>query len=69
MSTISERMKEKKFASDAALAVAVNCDRTMVSRIRRGKAQPSLELAVRLSKALDLPESTFILPEREGQAA
>ena len=64
MSTIiSERMREKGFKSDAALADAVSCDRSMVSRVKRGKVMPSLDLAIKLSKALDLPAETF-LPER-----
>lgn len=64
MSTIiSERMREKGFKSDAALADAVNCDRSMVSRVKRGKVMPSLDLAIKLSKVLDLPAETF-LPDR-----
>lgn len=68
MSTIiSERMVEKGFKSDAALAVAVECDRSMISRIKRGKAKPSLRLAVRLIDALDLPADAFL--PREDEAA
>jgi transcriptional regulator with XRE-family HTH domain len=63
MSTlISERMKEKGFATDAALAAAVKCDRSMVTRIKLGQVRPSLKIAVRLAKALDLPADAF-LPE------
>lgn len=64
MSTlISERMKEKGFATDAALAAVVQCDRSMVTRIKLGKVRPSLRIAVRLSKALDLPADAFLIPE------
>jgi len=63
MSTISERMKEKGFKSDAALAAAVRCERSMVTRIKLGKATPSLELAVRLINALDLPADAFLKSE------
>lgn len=64
MSTsISDRMREKGFKSDAALAQAVGCDRSMVTRVKLGKAAPSLDLAVKLSNALDLPADAF-LPER-----
>lgn len=66
-SIIAERMKEKGFASDAALAAEVRCERSMVTRIKLGKATPSLELAVRLIKALDLPADAF-LPQT-GRAA
>jgi len=67
MSTISERMKEKGFTSDASLAAAVKCERSMVTRVKLGKAKPSLELAVRLSRALDLPADAF-LPQPEQAA-
>jgi transcriptional regulator with XRE-family HTH domain len=56
-------MKEKGFATDAALAAVVECERSMVTRVKLGKAKPSLELAVKLSKALDLPADAF-LPRR-----
>lgn len=69
MSTlISERMRERGFKDDAALAVAVRCDRSMISRIRHGKVTPSLPLAVRLSDALDLPASTFVVEKNEPSA-
>lgn len=61
--TISERMKEKGFASDASLAAKVGCERSMVTRVKLGKAKPSLDLAVKLGKALDLPADAF-LPEQ-----
>lgn len=61
MSTsISDRMREKGFKSDAALAAKVGCERSMVTRIKLGKARPSLELAVKLSTALDLPADAFL---------
>lgn len=64
MSTdIVTRMRELNL-TDAALAEKVKCERSMINRIRRGKARPSLGLAVRLSKALDLPAETFLPPER-----
>lgn len=64
MSTlISKRMKEKGFATDAALAAEVKCERSMVTRVKLGKAKPSLELAIKLSKALDLPADAFLPSE------
>jgi transcriptional regulator with XRE-family HTH domain len=64
MSTlISQQMKAKKFKTDAALAAVVGCDRSMITRVKLGKAAPSLDLAVRLAKALDLPADAF-LPEK-----
>ncbi len=35
---------------DAAVAAGVGCDRTMVSKLRRGKAVPSLKLAAEFKK-------------------
>lgn len=64
MSTlISKQMKAKGFKTDAALAAAVECERSMITRVKLGKAKPSLTLAVKLSKVLDLPADAF-LPER-----
>lgn len=61
MSTsISDRMREKGFKSDAALAAKVGCERSMVTRIKLGKARPSLELAVKLSAVLELPADAFL---------
>lgn len=61
MSTsISERMREKGFTSDAALAAVVGCERSMVTRVKLGKATPSLSIAVKLGAALDLPVDRFI---------
>lgn len=66
MSTlISKRMKEKGFKSDAALALAVQCDRSMVTRVKLGKAKPSLRLAIKLIAALDLPADAF-MPDDEA---
>lgn len=67
--SIADRMVEKGYATDAALAEKVGCDRSMVTRIKHGKATPSLELAVKLSDALDLPASDFIQPDRRDAAA
>ena len=61
MSTqIARQMKAKDFLTDAALATAVGCERSMVTRIKLGTARPSLELALKLSKALDLPPDAFL---------
>ncbi len=61
MSTpISKRMREKGFKSDAALAAVVGCDRSMMTRIKLGKATPKLETAVKLAAALDMPAEAFI---------
>lgn len=70
--TISKRMREKGFKSDAALAEKVGCERSMVTRVKLGKARPSLELAVKLSALLDLPADAFLASRpapAEGEAA
>lgn len=68
MSTlISDRMKAKGFKSDAELASAVKCDRSMISRLRRGKAKPSLRLTVKLIEALGLPADAFLPDEEHAQ--
>lgn len=57
---IAERMKEKGFVSDAALAEVVGCDRSMVTRVRLGMAEPSLKYLVRFIGALELPPDAFL---------
>jgi transcriptional regulator with XRE-family HTH domain len=66
---ISLRMKEKGFKSDAALAAKVGCDRSMITRVKLGKASPSLDLAVKLSAALNLPASAFLRAPQAEDAA
>lgn len=60
MSTIIlDRMRELGL-TDAKLAESADCDRSMINRVKFGKAMPSLVTAVKLAAALDLPVSTFI---------
>lgn len=56
---ISEKMKALEL-SDAALAVLVGCERSMITKLKLGKATASLPLAIRLSETLGLPPATFI---------
>ena len=68
---ISERM-EALDLTDAALAASVGCERSMVTKIKLGKATPSLQLAARLGAALALPAEAFLLPTaapQHGEAA
>lgn len=46
--------------TDAALARDVGCERSMITKLKLGKATASLPLAIKLSKALELPPETFI---------
>ena len=69
MSTISERMKEKGFKSDAELAAVVGCDRSMVTRVKLGSAEPSLRFLVKFIEALDLPAEAFLRASSKTEAA
>ena len=66
---ISQKM-EALGLTDAALAAKVGCERSMVTKIKLGKATPSLPLAIRLSDALGLPADAFLkaIPA-QGEAA
>lgn len=57
---ISEKM-EALSLTDAALAAKVGCERSMVTKIKLGKATPSLPLAVKLCAELGLPPETFVV--------
>ena len=67
MATLISTRMEALNLTDAALAAKVDCERSMVTKIKLGKATPSLPLAVRLSQELDLPPETF-LPEKASAA-
>jgi transcriptional regulator with XRE-family HTH domain len=49
MRTLSEILAETG-TTDAALAERVHCDRSMITKIRSGKATPSLPLALAISR-------------------
>lgn len=65
---VAIQMEAKGFVTDASLATRVGCERSMVTRIKLGKAKPSLELAVRLGDALDLPVSEFLIRKEKKRA-
>lgn len=52
MRKLDEWMTEHE-VDDAELARLARTDRTTISRIRRGKQRPSLDLAARLAEATD----------------
>lgn len=62
----SIKMAERKL-TDAALAEKVGVDRSTITRIKLGKARPSLDLAVKLSSELGLNAGDF-LPQQAGAA-
>ena len=55
--------------TDAALAARVGCERSMVTKIKLGKATPSLQLAVKLGAELGLPAEAFHLPAPTTEAS
>jgi len=57
--TLSEMIRRAGF-TDQALADQVGVSRPYVTRIRTGKRQPSLPVAVKLAEATKLPVSVFI---------
>jgi DNA-binding XRE family transcriptional regulator len=61
-SLISERM-EALGISDAELARRVGLERSMVTKIKLGKASPSLKRAIKLAKELDMPADAFFFPK------
>lgn len=56
--------------TDAALAAKVGCDRSMITKIKAGKATPSLPLAIAISRETGVPvEALFTpTPQPEGVA-
>jgi len=63
---ISNAIKAKGL-SDAQVAAMVGCERSMVTKIKLGKATPSLPLALKLADALELPVANFA--PKQGRAA
>ena len=63
MATLISSKMEALNLTDAKLAADVGCERSMITKLKLGKATASLPLAIRLSKALDLPPDTFVKSE------
>jgi DNA-binding XRE family transcriptional regulator len=58
--------------TDAALAAKVRCDRSMITKIRAGKATPSLRLAMAINRETGVPIEALLpgpSPKREGAQA
>lgn len=68
MMTLAEYMSEKKI-KDAALAKEVECDRSMITKIRQRQATPSLPLAVKISNLTGVPIENLIKIEEGEQTA
>lgn len=46
--------------TDAALASKVGCDRSMITKIRAGKATPSLNLALAITRETGVPVEALV---------
>ncbi|PWJ80602.1 DNA-binding XRE family transcriptional regulator [Pseudaminobacter salicylatoxidans] len=56
--------------TDAAFAAKVGCDRSMITKLRAGKATPSLRLAAAISRETGLPiEALIVVAATSGEAA
>lgn len=54
MATLAEFLSRTEM-TDAKLAERVGCDRSMITKIRSGKATPSLKLAIAISQQTGVP--------------
>ena len=60
---------EQTGATQAEIALAVGATQTTISRIVRGRRQPSLDLAERLSRTCHIPIESLIVAPRGGDTA
>ncbi|MCA0345235.1 MAG: helix-turn-helix transcriptional regulator [Proteobacteria bacterium] len=67
MLTLAKHLLESG-TTDAALAQKVGCDRSMISKLRAGKATPSLPLAVAISRVTGVPVEALLPPQPETAA-
>lgn len=59
MSALNDYMDAGRI-SDALLAEKVRCDRSMIAKVRTGKATPSLRLAVAISRETGVPIESLL---------
>ncbi|QRY69140.1 helix-turn-helix transcriptional regulator [Ensifer sp. PDNC004] len=64
MLTLAKHLSENGI-TDAALALKVGCDRSMISKLRAGKATPSLPLAVAISRETGVPVEALLPAGKE----
>lgn len=60
MTRLAEHLSSTE-TTDAAFAAKVGCDRSMITKIRAGKATPSLRLAAAISRETGIPIEAFAL--------
>lgn len=61
MSPLAARLSEAEM-TDAALALKVGCDRSMITKIKNGQATPSLPLALAISRETGVPVESLVIP-------
>lgn len=61
MASLAEYLSEPG-RTDAALAAKVGCDRSMINKIKAGKATPSLPLALAISRETGVPVESLVQP-------
>ncbi|MHA1538967.1 MAG: helix-turn-helix domain-containing protein [Alphaproteobacteria bacterium] len=61
------RMRRARDISQENLALEAGSERSYLSMIERGKANPSVEMLARIARALDVEVIDFF-KEREGEA-
>ncbi|ANH83545.1 hypothetical protein A8C56_23515 [Niabella ginsenosidivorans] len=54
-----KKLRERRKMSQLDLAVACNVEKTAISRIERGRTNPTLKTAVALSQALEVKIKTL----------
>ncbi|RUM97889.1 XRE family transcriptional regulator [Pseudaminobacter arsenicus] len=59
MTKLAEHLSSTN-TTDAVLAAKVGCDRSMITKIKAGKATPSLRLAAAISRETGLPIEALI---------
>ncbi len=67
MSTVADFFNANEKMTDALLAEELGFDRSMITKIRGGKATPSLGLAISISKRTGVPVEA-LMPKSENLA-
>lgn len=68
MNTLSQILSDAG-VTDAALAARVGCDRSMITKIRSGRATPSLPLALAITRETGVSIEMLLPASKSEQAA
>lgn len=71
MSTALDDYMKREKVSDADLSAEIGRDRSIVSRLRRGKITPTLEIAAAIEKATqgNVPMASWVAPKERRAVA